>query len=106
MVNPKNVNFPLTLAAFTALQEAELGRKAEDLEQEVFALIVEMANEAFTAGMLRNLTQYRQLLAAISAVDTDGDPFLCHLCALSRGWIIEGFRRGLELPPQSSAMPS
>lgn len=106
MVDPKKAAFPLTVEAFTALQEEQLSRKAMDFECEFFALIVEMSNEAYAAGRRRDLQTARRLMLAIAEVHTDDDPYYRHLCGLCRGWIFEGFRRGLETPAQPPTMPS
>lgn len=101
MVDPKTVSFPLTLEAFTALQEKDMERKVFPAELEFFEALVEMANEAYRAGCVADGDTVHQLLNTVAALDAnaeqDADSFSRHLCALCRGWILEGARRGLEL---------
>lgn len=95
MVDPKTVSFPLTLEAFTALQEKDMEREAFPAELEFFGEVVDMANTAYYAGCVANGDTIKALLAAVAAIDTGEDTR--HLCGLCRGWILEGARRGLEL---------
>ncbi len=95
MVDPRNITFPLSLEAFTALQEKDMERKAFPAEREFFQEVVDMANAAYRAGCVADSDTIHALLDTVAAIDIGEDTR--HLCGLCRGWILEGARRGLEL---------
>ena len=95
MVNENNITFPLTLAAFTSLQRAEICRDITATELELFTEIVGMANEAYAAACRGDADTVQALLDAINAADA-AEPNAQRVAALCRGWVLLGCRRGAD----------
>ena len=95
MVNESNITFPLTLAAYTSLQRAEICRDITATELELFAEIVDMANEAYAAACRGDADTVQALLDAIAAADA-AEPNSQRVAALCRGWVLLGCRRGAD----------
>lgn len=105
MIKSENITFPITLEDFTKLQEAEMGRKINDIEKEFFSDVVDMANQAFAAGAVGDLDTAAEILEAVDAAA--GRVKECaHLAAVCRGWIALGCRKGLELLDTTGLLPS
>lgn len=95
MVNENNVTFPTTLAAFTSLQRAENGRGFTATELELFAEIVDMANESYAAACRGDTDSIQALLDAINAVDA-ADTITQRAAALCRAWVLLACKQGAE----------
>lgn len=95
MVNENNVTFPITLAAFTSLQRAENSRGLTATELELFAEIVDMANESYAAACKGDADTVQALLDAINAAAA-AEPNAQRVAALCRGWVLLGCRKGAE----------
>lgn len=96
MIDPKNVSFPLTVEAFTALQQAELGREIDPREKEFFAGIVEVSNEAYEAAAQGDAETVQGILDAINTAPVHSQ-YTRHIAAMYRGWVLLGCSRGMEL---------
>lgn len=95
MVNENNITFPLTLASFTSLQRAEINRELTAMELELFAEIVDMANESYAAACRGDVDTVKALLDAINAAAA-AEPNAQRVAALCRGWVLQGCRKGAE----------
>lgn len=96
MIDTQNILFPLTVEAFTAMQRAEMGREPSRSERELFSEIVDMANSAYVAGCIGDHNTIVGMIEIVNA-SFGTDPAGQHPAALCRGWILLGFRRGLEM---------
>lgn len=95
MVNENNVTFPITLTTFISLQRAEVDRDFTTTERELFAEIVDMANESYKAACQGDANAVQALLDAINAADA-AEPNAQRVAALCRGWVLLGCRKGAE----------
>ena len=95
MVNADNVTFPVSLETFVALQRAGRDRDFTVTEMELFADIVDMANESYQAACRGDADTVQILLDAINFAPTHS-PATRHVAALFRGWVLLGCRRGAE----------
>lgn len=95
MVNENNVTFPITLAAFTALQRTKNSGAFTATELELFSEIVDMANESYAAACRGDADTVQALLDAINAAAA-AEPNAQRVAALCRGWVLLGCRKGAE----------
>lgn len=96
MVNAENVTFPVSLETFVALQRAEIDRNFTVTEMELFADIVDMANEAYEAAARGDADTVAVILSAIDKA-TSPDDYTRHMAALCRGWVLLGCQRGMDI---------
>lgn len=91
----ENTAFPVTFETFIALQRVEVGRKFTPKELELFAEIVDMANESYEAARRGDADTVQGLLDAIDCAAGD-DSFTRQVAGLCRGWVLLGALRGAE----------
>ena len=105
MIKPENVTFPITAGDLIVLQRKELGREITPTEAEFFALVADMANEAYGAACAGDADTVQRLLDTVNAMNLS-DKAEMHLAALCRGWILLGCQKGMAKLWPGGPLPS
>lgn len=108
MNEPQNVTFPITLDTFAALQKAEIGRELDPAEIELFAVAVDMANEAYTAVCCGQPEVVKNLLDTINKAEqvTLTTQESKHYAAICRGWLLLACRHAIKKLGPTDTLPS
>ena len=91
-----DMNFPVTLEAFTARQRAQLGREFSSAEMDLFQEIVNMTNEAYEAATKGDTETVAGILTALITTPAT-DPYTRHVVSLCRGWVLVGVAKGADV---------
>ena len=75
MIKPENVTFPITAGDLIVLQRKELGREITPTEAEFFALVADMANEAYGAACAGDADTSDILLMATAIYSKQNTPY-------------------------------
>lgn len=89
MIDASNVRFPITLEEFTRLQRPEMHHEPTADELELFAEIVDTANEVYHAAAAGDSDTVEDILNAITYA-SEGMPEAVRVAALFRGWAVKG----------------
>lgn len=105
MIKPESITFPITAGDLVALQRKELGREITPTEEEFFALVADMANEAYGAACAGDADTVQHLLNMVNEIKIS-DKADQHLAALCRGWILLGCQKGMAKLWPGGPLPS
>lgn len=96
MIDANDVKFPITLAEFTRMQQASMHRFPTTNDMEIFAQIVDTANEAYHAAAEGDSDTVADILYAIniSAAET---PKAGQVAAVCRSWVLIAAKAGMEV---------
>ena len=95
MVDARNVKFPISVAEFTRLQWAEMHHEPTADELELFAEIVEAANEAYHAAAAGDSDTVEDIVNAIKLTALNF-PETRNVAALFLGWVNKGMFEGMK----------
>lgn len=95
MIRPEDIVFPVTAECIEKLQEKELGRELIPVERQIFEALAAIANEAYEAACIGDADTIQEILDAITRATTP-DPFITHVAAMFRGYVLLGCERGAE----------